>query len=141
MEDLSKPNAKSVILFDGVCNLCNGFVNFVIDHDPEAHFLFAPLQWDGSKKLLESCSTLRADMRSIVLVDESGCYSRSTAVLRIITRFRGPWRYLRFFRYLPAWLRDPIYDLVASNRYRWFGRRDVCRVPTPDLLDRFLASG
>jgi predicted DCC family thiol-disulfide oxidoreductase YuxK len=139
-EDVSTFDVHGVILFDGVCNLCNGFINFLIDHDPDEHFRFAPLQWDGARALLESCGTIDTDMRSIVLVDDSGCYSRSSAVLRIFSRLSGPWRYLRFLRFFPAWLRDPVYDLVARNRYRWFGRRDVCRVPTPELLGRFLAS-
>jgi predicted DCC family thiol-disulfide oxidoreductase YuxK len=129
-----------VILFDGVCNLCNGFINFVIDHDPDAYYRFAPLQWAQAESLLDECAFESPDLDSIVLLEKGVCYSKSSAVLRILGHLKSPLRYLKYVRFLPAWMRDPFYDLVARNRYRWFGRRETCRMPTPEITARFLAT-
>jgi predicted DCC family thiol-disulfide oxidoreductase YuxK len=129
-----------VILFDGVCNLCNAFVNFVLDRDPTAQFHFASLQSPGAAALLaeRGLPAPAAEPDSIVLIDGDRVYERSTAALRIARRLRGPIRVLSVFMVVPRPLRDLVYRFVARYRYRWFGRRDMCRVPTPELRARFL---
>ena len=131
------PPGHPVVLFDGVCNLCNASVTFLIDRDSEALFRFAPLQSDVGQALVSRCELEGED--SIVLVEEDGrCYVRSEAALRIARRMDGAWPLLSAFLLLPRPLRDAAYRFIARNRYRWFGRQDACRLPTPDLRARFL---
>lgn len=130
-----------VILFDGVCNLCNGAVQWLIERDPEAHFRFAALQSAAAASLLRT--RLPEDWAgslpdSIVLVDEAGVHVESDAALRIARLLPRPHRWLSWSRVLPRFFRDPVYRFVARNRYRWFGERDACMVPTPELRERFL---
>ncbi len=118
------------ILFDGVCNLCNGFVQFVIARDPEARFRFAALQSDAARRLVEGIGLAGPLPDSIILVDDGRAYVKSTAALRIARGLRAPWPLAYGLMAVPRWLRDEVYDLVARRRYRWFGRRDACMVPT-----------
>jgi predicted DCC family thiol-disulfide oxidoreductase YuxK len=134
-----------VILFDGVCNLCNRSIQFVIRHDPNAQFQFAPLQSDVAHRLLCSVGdTSNVDSRqpaipdSFVLLDDRRVFRRSTAALRIVRQLRFPWRLLYALMVVPRPMRDWVYDRIARNRYRWFGQRDTCMVPTPELRARFL---
>jgi predicted DCC family thiol-disulfide oxidoreductase YuxK len=133
-----------VILFDGVCNLCNRSIQFVIRHDPDAQFQFAPLQSEVAHRLLRSVGDAsEVDSRpaipdSFILLDEGRVFKRSTAALRIVRQLRSPWRLLYALTIVPRPLRDWLYDRIAQNRYRWFGRRDTCMVPTPQLRARFL---
>jgi predicted DCC family thiol-disulfide oxidoreductase YuxK len=129
---------KPVLLFDGVCNLCNRWVNFVIDRDPEGRIMFAPLQSDPAKQLLEEHRLDPGAMDTVVLIDDGRAFDRSEAVLRIAAYLKGPVRLLRIGRILPKKLRDALYNLVAHRRYHWFGKRDECRIPEPGLKDRFL---
>lgn len=124
------------MLFDGVCNLCNASVTFVIDRDARSVFRFAPLQSDVGRALVAECSLGGED--SIVLVEDGRCYVRSEAALRIARRLDGAWPILSALRIVPRPLRDAAYRVIARNRYRWFGRQDACRLPTPDLRARFL---
>jgi len=136
-----RPNHSSphaIVFFDGVCNLCNGAVNFIIDRDPDAYFRFAPLQSDAADQMLSHTDAADADLSIIVLLEGGTMYTRSTAALRIARHLSGPWPLLSAFLVVPCPLRDAVYDWVAANRYRWFGRRDQCRVPTPVLKARFL---
>jgi len=126
------------ILFDGVCNLCNGWVNFVIDRDPDAYFKFAPLQSDFSRKMLGHHRIDADKMESIVLITGGRAYTKSRAVLEISRRLNGFWPSLYVFVIIPGFLRNMVYSLVARFRYKWFGRRDQCRIPTTDLQSRFL---
>ncbi len=128
--------ARSVLLFDGVCNLCNGFVRFVIARDPAGQFEFAPLQSDAARRLLQGVTDPLPD--SFVLVDNGQVLIRSAAALRVARGLSFPWSLAYAFMAVPRPLRDWVYDFVASHRYRWFGRRDVCMVPTPELRSRFL---
>ena len=133
-------NDPPVLLFDGVCNLCNGAVAFVIRRDPRARLRFAPLQSPAADALLASLGVARDRLPdSFVLVEDGRVHVRSTAALRVARRLRFPWPLLAVFLLVPRWLRDPVYDLVARNRYRWFGRREACMVPTAELRARFLA--
>ena len=132
---------RPIILFDGVCNLCNSAVQWVIERDKEGRFDFASLQSDVARRELgKVMDTKEIDALpdSIVLLDSDGVHVRSAAALRIL-RGLGSWfLLLRLGVVLPGPIRDAIYDMVARNRYRWFGRRDTCMVPTPDVAARFL---
>ncbi|MCC6697872.1 MAG: thiol-disulfide oxidoreductase DCC family protein [Candidatus Hydrogenedentes bacterium] len=127
-----------VILFDGVCNLCNSSVQFVIRHDRHGRFRFAALQSEAGKRLLNRCGCGTDDMTSVVLVEDDRCYRESTAALRVLRDCDGLWRMLYVGIVIPRFLRDVLYRIVARNRYRWFGIRDKCMVPTPELRMRFL---
>jgi len=130
-----------ILLFDGVCNLCEWSVQFVIERDPEARFRFAPLQSAVATDLLDACDYDGEQLDSVVLVDDGECYDRSDAVLRA-TRYLGlPYSPLRVFGVFPKRLRDLGYNFVADRRYRWFGTREQCLMPTPELEERFLAGG
>ena len=128
----------AVVLFDGVCNLCNGAVNFIIDHDPEGHFQFAPLQSDLAQTALEARGQSALGLDTIVLLETANVYVRSDAALRIARRLSGAWPLLSVALWLPRPLRDTVYDWVASHRYDWFGTQEACRLPTPALRRRFL---
>ena len=131
----------ALVLFDGVCNLCNGTVNFIIDRDPAGYFRFAPLQSDVAESYLDEAAgpdEAGHDLGTIVLVEDGQTYVRSTAALRIARRLAGPWSLLALALVIPRALRDAVYDVIAANRYDWFGQRDQCRMPTPALRDRFL---
>jgi predicted DCC family thiol-disulfide oxidoreductase YuxK len=128
------------ILFDGVCNLCNSFVQFVIRHDKRGYFHFAALQSAAAATLLsqygQPMPTPEPD--SVLLVENGRVYMHSEAALRIAAQLGGRWRVLALVRVLPRSLRDAVYRWVARNRYRWFGRQESCMLPTPELKTRFL---
>jgi predicted DCC family thiol-disulfide oxidoreductase YuxK len=129
----------TIVLFDGVCNLCNAAVNFLIDHDPEGRFKFGALQSEAVEPLLERHG-LQADyLDSFILIDDKQVYRRSDAALRIAWRLGGPWRLIYPLLLLPRPLRDAAYNWIAENRYRWFGKQDACRLPTPELKARFIS--
>ena len=132
---------QRVILFDGVCNLCNGSVNWVIARDPQERFQFASLQSQVAENLLHGVmdeQELADHPDSIVLVDAGGAHVRSTAALSIAAGMGLPYSLARVFFAIPRPLRDLVYNWVARNRYRWFGRQESCMLPTPDLTSRFL---
>jgi predicted DCC family thiol-disulfide oxidoreductase YuxK len=127
-----------VILFDGVCNLCVFFVRFVIARDPRERFSFASLQSDVGRRLVREHAAAGEDMTSIVLIEDGRHYAKSGAALRIFRGLRQPWPMLYPLAAVPRPLRDAAYDFIAANRYRWFGKKDECMIPTPDLKRRFL---
>jgi predicted DCC family thiol-disulfide oxidoreductase YuxK len=126
-----------LVLFDGVCNLCNGAVRFIIRRDPNAQFQFAPLTSAAANRALASVPT-RELPDSVVLVDEGRIYTRSDAALRIARGLRFPWPLAYALVVVPRGLRDWAYDAVARRRYRWFGRQDQCMIPGPSIRQRFL---
>lgn len=128
----------AVILFDGVCNLCNGFVQFVITHDPAGRYKFAALQSETGQELLKGLPPTGRNLDSVVLIQNNRFYKRSGAALRILRGLSGGWPLLYTAIILPAFFRDWVYDLVAYNRYRWWGQRESCWLPTPELHARFL---
>ena len=130
--------AGNIILFDGVCNLCNGWVNFVIDRDPNGHFSFAPLQSVFARKMLGHHRIDPESTDSIVLITRGRPYVKSRAVLEIARRLSGLWPLFYILVIIPGFLRNPIYDLVARYRYKWFGKSDQCRMPTKELENRFI---
>jgi predicted DCC family thiol-disulfide oxidoreductase YuxK len=127
-----------LILFDGVCNLCNASVDLLIRHDPAAHFRFASLQSPLARRRLSSHGLDPDALSSIVLVEGNRAFTRSAAALRIARRLPllRPLAYIGAV--LPAPLGDWLYDAIASHRYRWFGKRDTCRIPTAEERSRFL---
>ena len=127
-----------VVLFDGVCNLCNRSVGFIIRRDPKARFRFAALQSDPGRRLLKARSLPLDQFDTMVLIDGSSSYTRSDAAIRIARRLSGPWPILAAARVIPRPMRNWLYDLVAGHRYRWFGRKDACMMPTEDVAHRFL---
>lgn len=129
---------KPVLLFDGVCNLCNGWVNFVIDHDPEARIRFTPMQSESGRLLMESAGYRRDTMDTVILIDNGDVYERSDAVFQITRYLRGSIRLIRIGKIIPRRVRDAIYDLIARRRYQWFGKREECRIPEPGVKERFI---
>lgn len=129
---------KPVLLFDGVCNLCNYWVNFVIDRDPEGRLLFAALQSEAGRQLLMQHDLDPDEMDTVVLIDNEKAYQRSDAVIRLSSHMKGSVRLLRAGVIIPRFFRDMIYNAVARKRYKWFGKRDQCRMPDPELKERFL---
>ncbi len=127
-----------VILFDGVCNLCNGFVRFVISRDPAARFRFGPLQSEAARRLLGASQAPVTVPDSILLVENGRVWTESAAALRVLRQLTFPWPLTSVFVLVPPPFRNWVYRAVARNRYRWFGRRDVCMLPTPELRARFL---
>jgi len=128
----------SVILFDGVCNLCNSSVNFVIDHDPDSFFKFGTLQSEKAQKYLARYNLYNDEFKTVILIENGRVYTRSEAALRIAKQLRGPVKLAWIFIILPRFIRDPVYNWIARNRYKWFGKRQQCRVPTPELKNRFI---
>ncbi|WP_424963726.1 thiol-disulfide oxidoreductase DCC family protein [Ekhidna sp.] len=128
---------KSIILFDGVCNLCNASVQFVIKRDKKKQFLFASLQSDFAEENLPKKYISSNALQSIVLKDGDHIKTKSTAALTIARRLSGLWPMLYLFIIVPKFLRDWVYDIVARNRYKWFGKKDQCMIPSPELKDRF----
>ncbi len=146
MGALRNPNAgagrqltdHAALLFDGVCNFCNRSVQFIIARDPEARFQFAALGSDAAHRLLSQSGVNGPLPDSIVLIEGTRVFTRSSAALRIARGLRFPWPLLSVFAVVPRPVRDWLYDYFASHRYRWFGRRESCMIPTPDIRKRFL---
>lgn len=130
--------AGPILLFDGVCNLCNGIIQFIIKRDPDGRFRYAPLQSDVATDLLRDCGLPTDRIETFVMIDDGECYTKSAAAIRIATKLGGLYRVVGPFRYIPRPIRDGVYDLVAATRYDIFGRKDECMVPTPEIEDRFL---
>ena len=129
-----------IVLFDGVCNLCNGAVQFILDHERDHALRFASLQSDEGARLLvahgRKALAAGESPDTMLLVEGGTLYDRSTAALRIARHLRAPWRWGVVFFVVPRVLRDFVYGVVARNRYRWFGKTDQCRLPTPELKAR-----
>ena len=132
-----------ILLFDGVCNLCDATVQFIIDHDARSQFRFAALQSQAARDLLAKHNAPAPEdlPDSVVLLDEAGVHLRSDAALRTVRRLRFPYPLLFLFVLIPRFLRDPAYEWIARNRYRWFGRQTVCRIPTSEERALFLDAG
>jgi len=130
--------AESVIFFDGFCNLCNGAVQFTIARDAKNQFKFASLQSDYAKEKLSSFQIEPIKNNSFILLENGKVYERSTAALKVARRLNGLWPALYTFIIVPRLIRDAVYNFVAKNRYKWFGKEESCWVPTPQLKSKFL---
>jgi len=140
-------NKKPIILFDGVCNFCNGLVNFIIRQDKKNIFLFAPLQSERGKKLLDQYGIDWKNNDSFVLIENTGpndsvrqdkAYEKSNAALRIAAKLPWYWKWSQIFWILPKPIRDGIYSIIAKNRYKWFGKKEKCMIPTEQVRGKFL---
>jgi len=127
-----------IILFDGVCNFCNSAVNFAIKRDKNSVFKFAPLQSEIAKEILESHHLSGKEFTSFVFLENNIGYTSSTAALRVFKYLNGLWPFMYGFIIVPEFLRDGVYDWISRNRYRWFGKKETCMVPTPEIRSRFL---
>jgi predicted DCC family thiol-disulfide oxidoreductase YuxK len=133
------PENKKIILFDGVCNLCNNSVNFIIERDKNDVFRFASLQSEIGKKLLLERGLNPLILDSIILIEPGVAYYRkSSAALEIVKHLSGGYSLLNYFSFLPESFRDGLYRMIANNRYKWFGKEEICRIPTPELKEKFL---
>lgn len=130
-------NDQPLILFDGVCNLCTGSVQFVLKRDQEKKFTFASLQSTTAQKLLSQFDLSNNTFNSFILYQDGKMYTRSTAALKLFQQLKG-WKWVKIFWIVPKFIRDGVYNLIAKNRYRWFGKKEECWLPTPALKERFL---
>jgi predicted DCC family thiol-disulfide oxidoreductase YuxK len=128
---------KNIVLFDGICNLCNGAVQFIIRCDPTGKFQFASLQSPVAQQLLKDANVPNA-LETIILIRNRLVFERSDAALEIARGLSGAWSLLYGFKIVPRFLRDSVYDWIAKNRYRFFGKRNECMIPTPELKYRFI---
>lgn len=129
---------ESIILFDGNCNLCNGVVQFVIKHDVKKKFHFASLQSGFGQTMLQQFQLPTNVFNSFILLEDGKIFTKSIAALRVAKRLNGLWPLLYGFLIIPPFIRNTVYDWIAKNRYKWFGKQVVCWLPTPDLKERFL---
>lgn len=130
---------QRIVIFDGVCNLCNGAVAFIIARDPARRFRFAPMQTDAARALIERHYAPDAELDTFLLIKDGACLARSDAALAIARELSRPWPLLGVLAIVPRPVRDAAYNLIARRRYRLFGRRDTCMTPGPDVRDRFLS--
>lgn len=127
-----------IILFDGVCNLCNSSVNFVIRNDKKRIFKFSPLQSNYGQQFLKKHSISTIDTDSIILIVNDKSFTKSTAALHIAKHLSGLYPLLFVFIIVPKFIRNWVYDYIAKNRYKWYGKKESCMIPTPELKERFI---
>jgi predicted DCC family thiol-disulfide oxidoreductase YuxK len=132
------PDNQPVILFDGICNLCNRSVQFVLRHDKKKRFLFSSLQSTTGNAYLKQFTLPEADFHSFILVEGNNYTTQSTAALRVLKLLGNGWALFYAFIIVPKFIRDVVYRFIAKNRYRWFGKRESCWLPTTALKNRFL---
>ena len=131
-------SSQPIILFDGICNLCNNAVSFVIKRDKKSVIQFAALQTDPAKKLLAQFNLPTQSINSVILIEKGVMYTQSTAVLKICKHLNGLWPLLYGLIIVPTFIRNGTYQWIAKNRYQWFGKKEKCMVPSPELSARFL---
>lgn len=131
--------SNAIILFDGVCNLCNGAVQFIIKRDPKAYFKFASLQSEVGQQLLKKHDLPTKSMDTIVLIEQGQAYIYSSAPLRICHHLAFPWPLATAFLLVPPFIRHAVYRWVGNNRYKWFGKQEECMLPSPEDRARFLS--
>ena len=127
-----------IVIFDGVCNFCNGAVNFIIWRDPDGRFAFTPMQSEAGKRLIEKHGPTAVGGDTFLLIKDGDCYERTDAALEITKSLTGFWYLFNVFRVLPRPVRDYFYSLFARNRYALFGKRDTCMIPTAEVRSRFI---
>jgi predicted DCC family thiol-disulfide oxidoreductase YuxK len=127
-----------IVLFDGVCNLCTGSVLFILKRDKKDYFRFASLQSEAAGKMLAG-TPLTQDLDTFVLVENGKIYNRSTAALRVARKLPGLWPLLYLFIVVPRFIRDGVYRYISANRYKWFGKKESCMIPTAELRQKFIA--
>ena len=135
---MQKEKKEVIVLFDGVCNMCNGYVNFLIDRDHRKILKFASLQSTEAKENLQNFGDDNTYLSSIIVIKNNSVYKNSRAILEIFLSLGGVYKVLYCFIIIPRFIRDFIYKIIAKNRYKWFGVSDTCRMPTDDIRERFL---
>jgi len=135
---MKKTQDKPIIFFDGVCNLCNSSIQFILKRDKNELFLFSSLQSDASKEILLQYKLENLTLSTIILLEDGIIHQKSTAILRIAKRLSGIYKYAYVFIIVPTFIRDTIYSFIAKRRYKWFGKKDSCMVPSAALKLRFL---
>lgn len=130
--------SSKIVLFDGICNLCNSSVQLIIENDSKNLFQFASLQSDFGQKFLQENNLPDETFKSLVLIDGENFFTKSEAALRIGKELDGLYKVLRIFLWTPKFIRDFVYDYIAKNRYKWYGKRDSCWIPTDELKQKFL---
>ncbi|MFY4775456.1 thiol-disulfide oxidoreductase DCC family protein [Metabacillus sp. RGM 3146] len=133
-----KKSSKPILLFDGVCNFCDSTVQLILKYDNKEEFQFAALQSDAGQHLLKEHKLPLKNFDSLVVIEENCCYLKSSAALRIIKNLSGFWKLLYVFIIIPRPIRDFFYGIIAKNRYKWFGQKESCRIPSPEERKRFL---
>lgn len=131
-------NQNPIILFDGICNLCNASVRFILKHDKKKQFLLASLQSDAAKNILLQYKYKNNDLNSIIVIDKNKVHKKSAAILIILEHLGMPWRIFIIMKVLPESWRDALYDFVAERRYKWFGKKDTCLIMLPEYKNRFI---
>ncbi len=131
-------NNKGIVIFDGYCNLCSWSVRFIIKHDKKDYFRFASLQSDIAKEILNTFDLSSGFDKSVIFIEENNIYFKSDAALRIAKKLNSYLKYSYYFIYIPKFIRDFIYDVIVKNRYKWFGKKDVCFIPYDDISYKFL---
>ena len=131
--------SNSIILFDGVCNFCDASINFVIERDKKGKFKYASLQSEVGEKYLNKFGLYTQSYDSFILVEGDKYYTKSSAALRVTKDMTGLWPMLYAFMVIPKVMRDAVYSLIAKNRYKWFGKKDECMLPSPEVRALFLA--
>lgn len=140
MDNEKSISPQPILFFDGVCNLCNSSVQFVIRHDKKNQFLFAQLQTPAGQKALANTDIPSSGKESVILHIDGKYYTRSSAALHTLRLLGWPWATGFVFIIVPKPVRDAVYNFISRNRYRWFGKKDHCMIPTPDLTKRFIIS-
>lgn len=135
---MASTSSKYIVLFDGVCNLCNGAIQFLLKRDKKKQFLVGSLQGKTGQEYLRKYHLSSNQYHSFILIEGNVLYTRSTAVLRSLKHLGRGWQLLYVFIYIPQPIRDSVYKFIAANRYRLFGKKESCRVPTADERERFL---
>lgn len=129
----------AILVFDGVCNFCNAFVNFILKRDPKKRIRFVASQMEQGKKIVNEYKVTKKELKeSIIFIEEGKYTTKSTAFFHILKNLKFPWFLLYAFIVTPKFIRNGIYDFIGRNRYKWFGKRITCRMPTKDLQNRFL---
>ena len=129
---------RPVVVFDGVCNLCNAAVQFVIKHDKKKLFQFASFQGEYGRQVLASLPKSYASLKTFILIENEKVFTKSTAALKVAGKLSTPVNWLYGFIIVPAFIRNAVYNFISKNRYRWFGKKDECMIPSPELKQRFL---
>jgi predicted DCC family thiol-disulfide oxidoreductase YuxK len=129
---------ERIIFFDGVCNLCNSTVDFLISRDTKRHFRYASLQSDAGQAMLRKHNLPTSEFGSFLYLDGDKLHTKSSGALRVALKLGGFWTLMGIFLIVPPFIRNAVYDLIAKHRYRWFGKRETCRLPTPEERTLFL---
>lgn len=133
-----KSTNQPVILFDGICTFCNFWVNFAIKNDPQKNLRFTPFQSNAGQNLLKQHQIAIESVNSVILIENGKAYTQSSAAFRVCKYLSGIWKIFYGLLIIPKFIRDFFYNIIARNRYRWFGKKETCMVPTPGVRERFL---